>query len=221
MKLEGCDSRSQHRRGDSLHNRRNWSLRDRRACCRWNCQYAAAAETSYCVLLVTFRNGNIQTAIAAEAHVAMIPARRVVAVATSLYRAFIRRRADGLLRGGLQRARADDGAAFGAVVCGFIVSERRTAHRTQNANAVFRRWMRGENAVGFTRRGRERIDDEHRRGGLAGKTERLMRLRDLFQGGRQAFGIACELGAGSVGEILAFAGTGEIEQLRHDGAENY
>ena len=47
-----------------------------------------------------------------------------------------------------------------------------------------------------------------------------MRLRDFFQGGREALGVTGELRAAGVGEILAFAGAGEVEQLRHDGAED-
>ena len=82
--------------------------------------------------------------------------------------------------------------------------------------------MRREDAVGFVPRfgSAQGIDDEHGGGGFAGKTERDMRLGNFFEGGGEAFGVTGKLRAAGVGEIFAFAGAGEVEQLRHDGAED-
>src|ERR1017187_572068 len=82
--------------------------------------------------------------------------------------------------------------------------------------------MRGEDAIGFvTGGGAQGVDDKHRRGGFAGETQRDMRLGNLLEGGSETFGVTGELRTAGVGEVFAFAGAGEVEELRHDRAEDH
>ncbi len=213
----------EHRRRDARDDRRDCgALRRRGRCgCRGrDGQDAAAAEATNRILFVALGNGDIKAAVAVEAHVPVVAADHVVSVAASLNRAFVRRRANGLLGGGFQRLGTDQRTAFGAAIGGFVVGERRAGHRAEDTDAVLGGRMRGEDAVGFARSSGQGIDDEHRGRGLTGKGERHVRLGNLFESGGESFRIAGELRAGGVREILAFARAGEIEELGHDRSED-
>src|SRR3712207_1594213 len=85
-------------------------------------------------------------------------------------------------------------------------------HRAQDLYALFYGWVGGEEAFGALLEPFYGVDDVEVGGGAVGDLQDLSVAADLLQRVGEAFRVAGELDGGRVGEVLALARDGELEE---------